>query len=83
MIQENAKKIIKYMLGQAISNGDLSSFFIRYDTLTEKLELESENLCRICCQYLNQLGYIKVIRNDDGNRLVELTAKGIDFLESD
>lgn len=83
MIQDNAKKIVKYMLEQAISNGGLTEyFFIRYDTLAEKLNLESENLCRVCCQYLDELGYIRIIRNDDGNRLIELRAKGIDFLES-
>lgn len=82
MVQDNAKKIIAYMLEQAISSGDISRLFIRYDTLTKKLNLVSENLCRVCCQYLDELGYIKIIRNDDGNRFVELKAKGIDFLES-
>ena len=83
MIQDNAKKIIKFLLEQAIANGDIyAKFFIRYDALTEKLGLESENLCRVCCQYLDQLGYIKIIRNNDDNRLVELKAAGINFLES-
>lgn len=37
---------------------------------------------RVCCQYLDQLGYANFIENDNGNRSVRLTAKGIDFLES-
>lgn len=83
MIKYNSKKILNYMLERVISYGDLNAnFFIKYDNLAKELELESENLCRVCCQYLDSLNYINVIRNDDGNRLVELTAKGIDFLES-
>lgn len=83
MIKYNSKKILNYMLERVISYGDLhANFFIKYDNLAEELELESENLCRVCCQYLDSLNYINVIRNDDGHRLVELTAKGIDFLES-
>lgn len=82
MIQENAKKILKYLVEQAVSQGDIFRLLIRYDTLTKQLGLSSENLCRVCCQYLDQLGYIKFIRNDNGDRLVELRAAGIDFLES-
>jgi len=80
MIKDNSKKVIQYLLDQAISCGDLEALFlIRYDTLAEELHLENEKLCRVCCQYLDRLGYID---NDDGGRLTRLTAKGIDFLES-
>lgn len=83
MIKENAKKILSYMLEQVISLGDLNAnFYIRYDTLFKELNLESENLCRVCVQYLNSLHYISIIENDNGNRLVRLQATGIDFLES-
>lgn len=83
MIKEDAKKIIEYMLAQAITLGDLNRpFIIRYDTLFKELNLKSENYCRICCQYLHQLQYIHIFDNDDGNRSARLNAKGIDFLES-
>jgi len=82
-IREDAKKIIQYMLNIAISQGDLyEHFFIGYDVLAKELGLENEKYCRICCQYLDQLNYIKIIRNDGGLRLIELKAKGIEFLES-
>lgn len=84
MIQENAKKIIAYLLKQIIDcGGALSSpLFIHYGKLAEELKLESESLCRVCCNYLFELGYVKFIRSDDDDKLCELTAKGIDFLES-
>ena len=83
MIRDNAKKIVEYMLEKVLLLGDLNEdFIIRYDELTNKHNLESENHCRVCCQYLDQLGYANFIENDNGNRSVRLTAKGIDFLES-
>lgn len=83
MIKDNSKKVIQYLLDQAISYGDLEAILsIQYDTLAKELRLDSEKLCRICCQYLDQLGYISIISNEDGVRSVRLTAKGIDFLES-
>lgn len=82
-IQKESKKIITYLLDQAISTGDLTaSFFVKYDELANELGLDSENLCRVCFQYLDQLHYIRIIRNDNGYRLVTLNATGIDFLES-
>ena len=82
MIKDNSKKIIQYLLDQAISCGDLEALFlVQYDTLAKELCLENEKLCRVCCQYLNRLGYINIIDND-GVRLARLTPKGIDFLES-
>lgn len=82
-IRSGAKLIIKDMLDTVIERDDLSdSFFIRYNNLAEKLGLESAEYCHICCQYMDQMGYIKIIRNDNGARLVQLRASGIDFLES-
>jgi|GEM_PF-4027202 len=84
MIKDNSKKIIQYLLDQAISCGDLEALFlIQYDTLAKELRLENGKLCRVCCQYLDRLGYINIVDNDDGGgRLTRLTARGIDFLES-
>jgi hypothetical protein len=83
LIKDNAKKIIKYMLDQVLSNGNLNAdICIRYDTLAEELKLENENHCRVCFQYLSDLHYIHIIDNNNGSRLIRLTAKGIDFLES-
>lgn len=83
MIKDDAKKIIKYMLEQSISLGGLeNNLRIRYDDLAKTLDLKSENYCRVCCQYLNELNYINIIDNDNDTRLVLLKAKGIEFLES-
>lgn len=83
-VTEGAKKILAVMLQTVISVGNLeSSFFINTNQLASDLDMESENFCVVCCHYLNQLGYIKIVRKDDnGSRLVELKAAGIDFLET-
>ena len=85
MISTDAKKIIKYMLEQSIIIGSLyNGFWISYDALTKDFCFSSKAYCRVCFQYLEQLGYVHVIDNDDdsGDLFVTLTAKGIDFLES-
>lgn len=83
-IQDGAKKIIDSMVKKVVEHGSLmDSFFIHYDQLANDLSLESEKYCIVCCHYLHQLGYINIIRKDEnGARLVQLTAKGIDFLET-
>lgn len=82
LIRDDAKKIIKYLLNQSISFGNLNEILcIRYDDLAKELDLKNENYCRICCQYLNELHYIDVLDNDKDTRSVRLKAKGIDFLE--
>ena len=85
MIRTDAKKIINYMLDQAIAIGSLyDGFWISYNTLTKEFDFSNEAYCRVCFQYLEQLGYVYVIDNgDDGELFVTLKAKGIDFLESD
>jgi len=83
MIKDNSKKVIQYLLDQVISCGDLEAMFpIQYDALAKELGLENEKLCRICCQYLDRLGYVSIISDDDSGRLARLTVAGIDFLES-
>lgn len=83
MIKDDAKKIVKYMLDQSISRGDLCEvLFIHYADLAKELDLQSENYCRVCCQYLDELQYINILENDNGTRSIRLTAKGIVFLES-
>lgn len=83
-VTEGAKKILEVMLQEVISIGSLEcNFFINPSQLTTDLGMESENFCVVCCHYLNQHGYINIIRKDnDGSRLVSLKATGIDFLES-
>lgn len=83
-VTEGAKKILEVMLQEVISIGSLeSNFFISTNQLASDLSMESENFCIVCCHYLNQHGYINIIRkDDDGSRLVTLRAAGIDFLES-
>lgn len=81
-IHDGARIILKYMLDQVLSIGSLEDgFYIRYDELSNLLNLENENYCHICCQYLEQRACIQIARNDDGARFVYLTAKGIDYLE--
>ena len=83
MIRDDAKKIVKYILEQSISLGNLDeTICIRYDDLAKELNLKDEKYCRVCCQYLHGLHYINIFRNDNGTRLVHLKAQGIDFLES-
>lgn len=83
MIKDDAKKIVKYMLDQSISHGDLCEvLFIRYADLAKELDLQNENYCRVCFQYLNELQYINILENDNGTRSIRLTANGIVFLES-
>ncbi|MCQ5309542.1 hypothetical protein [Flavonifractor plautii] len=83
-IRDGSKKILEFMLQKVVAHGSLSDkFFIDYKQLADDLHLESEGYCAVCCQYLHQLGYIYIVRKDDnGARFVELTAKGIDFLET-
>lgn len=83
-IQDGSKKILDYLVKKVIKHGSLmDSFFIDCDQLTNDLGLESKQYCIVCCHYLHQLDYIKIIRKDEsGARLIELTAKGIDFLET-
>lgn len=84
MIRENSKQIIKYLLNQVIACGDLNeSICIHYKSLSNSLNLESDKYCRVCMQYLESLGCVHVIDSDEnGNRQVCLTARGIDYLES-
>lgn len=83
MIQDNAKKIIRYMIDQCISYGDLCIKFENdYDYIAKELNLDSKNLCRVCFQYLIMHNYVKAERDNENQLLVSLTVKGIDFLEA-
>lgn len=82
-IRSDSKKIISHLLDMVISCGNLQQHLtIQHDSLVDSLGFESIEYYHICCQYLHQLGYIKTHQKNDDNRIVELTAKGIDFLES-
>lgn len=83
MITTDSKKIIKYLLDQVLSRGNLyEDFHVNYDALSEQLDLKNENYCHVCFQYLAEHNYIFVIDGDYSGSSVRLTAYGIDFLES-
>lgn len=81
-IREGSRQIVCHLLNLAVKRGDLvKPFAVNYDKLTDYIGLQSENFCRVCFQYLNLGGYIRIIKSDDdGTRHVELSAKTVDFL---
>ena len=88
-IRDDAKKIVRHFLEQAVVAGDLwEQFSLQYDSLAAELQLQSGNYCRVCCQYLKELGYIslhsdKSARTPDSKSFrLTLTARAVDFLES-
>lgn len=88
-IREDSKKIIQFFLKQAIKCGDLRrEFLFQYDDLSVKMNLQDGNYCRVCCQYLNELGYIHLYScasesNPDCKDMeIRIEARAIDFLES-
>ena len=88
-IRNDSQKIVQYFLTKAIEYGDLrQQITFQYDTLAATLGLESGNYCRVCCQYLKDLGYISLYAERDktnpnsNDYRTSLTGRAIDFLES-
>ena len=82
-IREDSKKIIRHFLSKAIECGNLvASFPLEYSELTRELNLESENYCRVCCNYLTGKRYIAIRFRFDKPETITLDAQAIDFLES-
>lgn len=80
-IHEDSKKIISYFLNKAIECGDLHEQFpIQYDELAETLGFSNGKYCHVCCQYLKDMGHIKIIKSEPLS--IEVVGRAIDFLES-
>lgn len=80
-IHEDSKKIIRYFLDKAIECGDLRKQFpIQYDELAETLGFSNGKYCRVCCQYLKDMGYI--IFTKSTTIKIQVVGRAIDFLES-
>lgn len=78
-IHEDSKKIIRYFLDKAIECGNLREQFpIQYGELAKTLGFSNGKYCRVCCQYLKDMGYIKIIKPIG----IEVVGRAIDFLES-
>lgn len=80
-IKNTAKQILELLLKQAIVNGDTKVFF-SYPEAMERLDIQDRNFLRVCMLYLYDAKYLKFIRNEnDDVKFVEITHKGIDFVE--
>ena len=83
MIQKGSCKILKYLLDQVLSLGNLSDeLHINLKTLPDELDFENEKYFHVCYQYIAEHGYILIIDNEENGACVRLTISGIDFLES-
>lgn len=82
-IRENSKKIVRYLLEEAIKSGDLNhQSFEDDDTLAKELGLEDVKFFIVCVQYLKDKGFI-TSKKEDTKRYLSVLASGIDFLEQD
>lgn len=82
-IREDSKKIIQFLLRRAIEHGTMQDrLAITFEALANETHLENEKYCRICCEYLSDLGCIKMGGCDStsGPSFV-LNGQAIDFLE--
>ena len=80
-VRENAKKIVRYLLEEAIKSGDLGhQSFVDDAELAKELGFESEELFVVCIQYLKGKSFIT--SNKAGSkRYLAVLPSGIDFLE--
>lgn len=82
-IRESSKKIVQYLLSEAIKSGDLShQAYVDDAKLTKELGFESEKLFIVCVQYLKDKSFI-TSKKENNRRTLILLASGIDFLEQD
>lgn len=82
-IMRTSRDILSLLIEQASGKGRLQTF-LRCDEIMEKLNMESKELVQFCIKYMKDAGYLKVVREDDDNTcLIDLTAKGIEFSETE
>lgn len=85
-IHEDAKKILEYMLDTVINSGNYHhKFYLDYKKLAKSLDFENEKYCKICFQYLNELGYIKIVEKPNVKGVIEKIAqsKNIEAFKGD
>ena len=82
-IRESSKKIVRYLLDEAIKSGDINHQSFEDDAvLAKELGLEDVKFFIVCVQYLKDKGFI-TSKKEDTKRYLAVLASGIDFLEQD
>lgn len=80
-IREGSKAIVRYVLEEAVANGNLKhDVAIRDNELAEKLNFDKSRRFHVCIQYLVEKGLISS-ENTGNMRRLTLTAAAVDFLE--
>lgn len=80
-IRENSKKIVRYLLEEAIKSGNLKhETLIKDSDLAKKLEFDSEEFLVVCIQYLKEKGFITSDKGPEKRSLAALPG-AVDFLE--
>lgn len=80
-IRESSKKIVRYLLEEAIKSGDLNhQSFVSDIDLSKELGFDNEKFLVVCVQYLKAKGFI-TSNKEKGKRYLTILASGIDFLE--
>lgn len=83
-IRSDSKMIINCFLQKAIQSGSLNNqIFLDYKEIANILKKDDINYCRICCEYLERKHFITVSFTSKNDVFIQLTATGIDFLETD
>lgn len=81
-IRSTSKQILEFILSISI---DVGSFdvFITDEYIINEINGLNRNIYMLCFQYIVESGFIKSIRkDDDGSRLIRITPKAIDFVET-
>lgn len=82
-IRKSSKKIVRYLLEEAVKSGDLShQAYVDDSKITKELGFESEKFFVVCVQYLKDKSFI-TSKKEGNRRTLMLLASGVDFLEQD
>lgn len=77
----DCRKIVERVLMQAVMHGSYgASITADYESIAKELNLESENYCKICVQYLVFKNYLRLETDKDGSQYLSASESAIDFL---
>lgn len=80
-IREESKKIVQYLLDEAINHGNLHrEIVLKNEDLAKNLGFESTEHLKVCIQYLSEKEIVAVSKVNNERRM-SLTANAIDFIE--
>ena len=66
-IQEHAKKISEYLIDKVRKYGTFKNHFIETYSHIGEVNGMSPNECRLCCEYLESIGCIQIVKSADTN----------------